>query len=120
MRLHEQLRAVWKSGSGGAGDGRAGVRGFLRHGARGDNEVAERWFVILGHSFFYTIHCDSPEFSGALLADIFEAVTASADAEKSIEGFFFNSPAESSVVQVKLVTNSYVLCLLPLIARVFG
>jgi hypothetical protein len=97
--MHEQLRAVWKRGSGGAGGGRAAVRGFLRHGALGDNEVAERWFVLLGHSFFYTIHCDSPEFSGALLADIFGAVTASADAANSIEDFFFNSPAESSVVQ---------------------
>lgn len=40
----------------------------------GDSAATERWFVLLGHFFFYTIHRDSPEYSGALLANIFGPV----------------------------------------------
>lgn len=98
VRLHDQLRAVWKRRSDGAGD--RAVRGLLRNGGGGERtaEVAERWFFLLGHSFFYTIRRDSPEFSGALLADIFGTVTACEDGNLLED--FFNSPADSAVVQV--------------------
>lgn len=93
LRLHDQLRAVWKSRD----DGEPIVRGFLLLGSGNEKSVAERWFVLLGHSFFYTIHRDSPEHSGALLADIFSPVATLVD-EETLENF--NSISESTI-QVK-------------------
>ena len=85
VRLHEQLRAVWKARD----KEEPIVRGHLLLGPANDRSVVERWFVLLGHSFFYTIQRDSPEYCGALLTDIFSPVVSRVD-EKTLEDF--NSP----------------------------
>ena len=82
LRLHEQLRAVWKSRD----KTEPIVRGYLLRGSddaenKSDAATAERWFVLLGHFFFYTVHRDSPEYSGALLVNVFRSVTLSEDGE---------------------------------------
>lgn len=104
VRLHEQLRAVWKSRD----NEEPAVRGYLLLGSGNEKSVAERWFVLLGHSFFYTIHRDSPEYSGALLADIFSPVTTRVD-ETTLEKI--NSISKSSAqvhcsVQILLICKS--------------
>lgn len=94
IRLHEQLRTVWKSRV----KDEAIVRGYLLHAGHSvakpedkqqmDGDVAaaaERWFVLIGHCFFYTIHRDSPQFSGALLTDVFGQVTPCTE-DKTLEG----------------------------------
>ena len=129
LRLHEQLRAVRKRrGSGGADAPSA--RGYLLlpphtttavaagstseggGGKEKTEEVAERWFVLVGHCFFYTIHRESPEFSGALLADIFGPVTnagAAADEEegevlKKVFSSSPDSPAKTELVNKRDIT----------------
>lgn len=97
VRLHDQLRAVWKSRD----NGEPIVRGYLLLGSGNEKGPAERWFVLLGHSFFYTIHRDSPEHSGALLADIFSPVATRVD-EETLEKF--NSISESTI-QVRYIHN---------------
>lgn len=92
VRLHDQLRAVWKSRD----NEEPVVRGYLLLGSGNEKSVAERWFVLVGHSFFYTIHRGSPEYSGALLADIFSPVATRVD-EKTLEKFTSTS---DSAIQV--------------------
>jgi hypothetical protein len=93
LRLHEQLRAVWKSRA----KDEPFVRGYLLNRAGNETSApAERWFVLLGHSFFYTIRRDSPEYSGALLADIFSSVTTRMD-RKTLEKFNFSSESDAQV-----------------------
>lgn len=116
VRLHDQLRAVWKSRD----NGEPIVRGYLLLGSGNEKSAAERWFVLLGHSFFYTIHRDSPEYSGALLTDIFSPVATRVDEETLKK---FNSISESTI-QVKytsveaarrtseLIINAYRVCFL--------
>ena len=86
IRLHQQLHAVWKSRT----QDEPIVHGYLLHGIAKDVSdipaTAERWFVLIGHSFFYTIHRDSPQFSGALLADVFGQVTPCTADDTKMEG----------------------------------
>ena len=106
VRLHEQLRAVWKARD----KEEPIVRGHLLLGPANDRSIVERWFVLLGHSFFYTIQRDSPEYCGALLADIFSPVVSRVN-EKTLEDF--NSPDSplESITQVYTRTLSIrILC----------
>ena len=117
LRLHDQLRAVWKRRGADA----PSARGYLllpphtttaSEGGEKTEEVAERWFVLVGHCFFYTIHRESPEFSGALLADIFGPVTnagAAADEEegevlKKVFSSSPDSPAKTELVNKRDIT----------------
>lgn len=119
VRLHDQLRAVWKkrvcgvangSGEGRVPDAAVPVRGYLHNSASSPHgkasfpgDISERWFYLLGHCFFYTIHRDSPEFSGALLADIFETVnTTGCDGSSTTSAVYSKSPSAS---QVRLCNN---------------
>ena len=104
VRLHEQLRAVWKARD----KEEPIVRGHLLLGPANDRSVVERWFVLLGHSFFYTIQRDSPEYCGALLTDIFSPVVSRVD-EKTLEDF--NSPESppESITQVHVTIAYYTL-----------
>lgn len=102
VRLHDQLRAVWKSRHNE--EPAAVVRGYLLLGSGNEKSVAERWFVLVGHSFFYTIHRDSPEYSGALLADIFSPVETRVE-EETLEKFTFTS---ESTFPVQYIRSSYV------------
>lgn len=38
--------------------------------------LAEKWFVLLGHSLFYCKGKDSPEYSGVFLTDVLNPVIA--------------------------------------------
>ena len=62
--------------------------------------------MLLGHSFFYTIRRDSPEYSGALLADIFSSVTTRMD-RKTLEKFNFSSESDAQVDIVREGSRVY-------------
>ena len=121
LRLHDQLRAVWKRRGADAPSARGYLllpphtvaAGTISEGGGGGKEkteeVAERWFVLVGHCFFYTIHRESPEFSGALLADIFGPVTnAGAEEEGEVLKKVFSSspdsPAKTELVNKRDIT----------------
>lgn len=94
VRMYEQLRAVWKTRD----KEQPFVKGLLltrtvsltsnengNHQKRSTN-VAEQWFTLLGHSLFYSSYKDCPEYSGALLTDIFSPVIARVD-QKILDAF---------------------------------
>lgn len=94
-RMHEQLKALWKTRD----DQQPFVKGVLLTrnkskdsdgAAEGSNEgcseLLERWFTLLGHVLFFCKSRDSPEYSGALLTDLFSPVLARVD-EKTFSSF---------------------------------
>ena len=72
IRMHEQLRAVWKARD----KDHPLVRGMLLTGAGNERKVLERWFTVVGHALFYCSSRESPEFSGVFFTDIFNPVVA--------------------------------------------
>ena len=96
LRLYEQLRAVWKCrdkeqpfvrGYFLTRSRSPAVRnGYHQNGGRSPTEVVERWFTLLGHALFYCTSKDSPEYSGAMLTDIFSPVMARVD-DKTLNSF---------------------------------
>ena len=110
VRLHEQLRSVWKRrlvSSADCATNSPSTRGYLllpgscgEGGEKREREVSERWFALIGHCFFYTMHRDSPEFSGALLADIFGSATpAENDALESLSSSLAAAAATAAGAQ---------------------
>ena len=91
VRLHDQLRAVWKTRD----KEEQLVRGLVLLGAGNERKVLERWFLLLGHAFFYTIHRGAPEYSGSFFTDIFSPVVSRVDG-KILEQF------NASDVQVRI------------------
>ena len=72
IRMHEQLRAVWKARD----KDHPFVRGMLLTGAGNERKIFERWFTVVGHALFYCISRESPEYSGVFFTDIFNPVVA--------------------------------------------
>ena len=75
LRLHEQVRAVWKARD----KEQPFVRGMLLNGAGNECRVLERWFTVIGHALFYCMSRQSPEYSGVFFTDIFNPVVARVD-----------------------------------------
>ena len=85
VRMHDQLRTLWKTRDKDV----PLVLGLFVPGSKteeAEERVVERWFVLLGHVFFYTLHQNSAEYSGAFLADIFSPVVSRVDS-KTLDHF---------------------------------
>lgn len=90
-RMYDQLRALWSSKS----LEQPFVKGILLSANTSNHyenseipcsRLSERWFTLLGHSLFYSKYKDCPEFSGALLTDLFSPVIARVDL-KTLQSF---------------------------------
>ena len=116
LRMYEQLRAVWKTKD----KDHPFVRGLLltrklslKSNENGNHQnwsttVVEQWFTLLGHTLFYCTYRDCPEYSGALLTDIFSPVIARVD-QKILDGF---EVPESQQVHLIILLNCIVKCIL--------
>lgn len=89
--VQEQLRALWNSRDKDQPFVKgllltktpAGINGLddcktsnLQQQQQQQEQPSEKWFTLIEHSLFYCKHSECPDYSGALLTDIFCPVVA--------------------------------------------
>ena len=97
LRLHDQLHYLWRSRD----KEQTFVRGLLISRAR--DPPVERWFTLLGHAIFFCTRRDCPEYTGALLTDIFNPVIPRVD-DNTVAKFLSSGATSEQQVDLRTCT----------------
>ena len=99
--MHEQLRVLWKSRDKEQSfvRGRLLAKNALNTNCSETNLLTEKWFTLIGHSLFFCMYKDSPDYSDVYLTDLFGPAVTRVD-QKILDAF--DIPEDQ---QVRTFTN---------------